>query len=351
MEVYERAPELLEVGAGLTIQPNAVTALRGIGLDSAVREGGRMQAASRLVRGDGRVLSALPLDEVYAQVGAPALGIHRATLQRLLLNALGPGPLHSGRTVTRYEAGPDGATVAFAEGGAAEGLLLVGADGLRSAVRAQLLADGEPVYRGYTTWRGVALRSAETLAEASTEYWGCGRRFGIVPIDGERVYWYATLNAPPGGVDTSRDTLRALFADWPAPVDALLEATPEEAILRADVLDRPPTRRWGAGPVTLLGDAAHPMTPNLGQGACQAIEDAVVLAQCLEGAGDRVAALRRYEDRRRKRTSGMVTAARRLGAVAQWDDPALCRLRDAAFAAIPAWATRRYLVRSWSFTL
>ena len=170
----------------------------------------------------------------------------------------------------------------------------------------------------------------------------------MVPIDGGRAYWYAAVNAPPGGTDTSRAGLRALFAGWHAPVHTLLEATPEEAILRGDVFDRPPSSAWGRGRVTLLGDAAHPMTPNLGQGACQAIEDAVVLARCLAERCDEVA-LRRYEDRRRRRANQVVISARRLGTIAQWDGKLLCRLRDAAVAAVPASAMRRSLAASWTF--
>ena len=292
VEVYERAPELLEVGAGLTLQPNALLALRAIGLEDAVRLAGHAQAAGRLLRSDGRVLAELPVQDVYRAVGAIAVGIHRGTLQSLLLDALVPVTPRCGRAAVRYEEESDRVTVHFAEGGSATGALLLGADGLRSAVRAQLLADGEPVYRGYTAWRGVAPPGAALLA-AGAESWGCGRRFGMVPIDGGRAYWYAAVNAPPGGTETSRAVLRGLFAGWHAPVHTLVEATPEEAILRGDVFDRPPSSFWGRGRVTLLGDAAHPMTPNLGQGACQAIEDAVVLARCLAERCD-AGALRRY---------------------------------------------------------
>src|SRR5262245_16752643 len=153
VEVYERAPELREVGAGLTIQPNAILALRAIGLDGPVIAAGRRLRAGRLLRVDGRVLSYIPAEEVYGRVGAPAVGIHRGTLQRVLLDALRPDRPHTGQAAVRYETRADGAKLWFADGSEAEGTLLIGADGLQSVVRKQLLADGDPVYAGYTAWR------------------------------------------------------------------------------------------------------------------------------------------------------------------------------------------------------
>ena len=132
-----------------------------------------------------------------------------------------------------------------------------------------------------------------------------------------------------------RESLLRLFGDWHAPIRELIAATPENAILRTDVLHRHPVRRWGRGRVTLLGDAAHPLTPNLGQGACLAIEDAVVLAGCLRVIPDPAAALRRYEDLRRPRTAGIARRAFHLGWIGQWQSAPLCRLRDRLVAWTP----------------
>lgn len=362
VRLFERAPEIREVGAGINIQSNAILALRRLslgdtGLNEAVIAGGRLMGWASLRTADDRVISREDMAAVGRAVGAPGVAIHRATLQHLLVDALGPGVLETGREVTGYTARPDGVTVRFRDGGTADGALLVGADGIRSAVRAQLLADGEPLYSGYVAWRGVT-SAGGAVPEETVETWGPGRRFGIVPIDGAaggRVYWYATLNTPAGGHDEPglhRETLLRLFAGWHPPIAALLEATPEEAILRNDIVHRLPVERWGEGRVTLLGDAAHPMTPNLGQGACQAIEDAVVLAHCLRDlAADPTAALRRYESRRIPRANGFVLASMRLGRLGQWENRAACWLRDHALGLVPASVTRRQLVRSLAFEL
>ncbi|HSB61484.1 MAG TPA: FAD-dependent monooxygenase, partial [Vicinamibacteria bacterium] len=322
-------------------------------LGEAVEAAGCRITAARLTRADGRMLSAVT-DEVYAAAGAPAVALHRGTLQRVLLGALpGEGP-RCGREATGYEPRPDGVTLRFADGEAAEGALLVGADGLRSAVRAQLLADGEPRYAGYTSWRGVA-GTRDGVGAAATEVWGRGRRLGLVPIDGDRTYWYATHNASADGRDNSglaRELLLRLFHGWPPPIRGVLLATPRDAILRTDIHDRPKAGRWGEGRITLLGDAAHPMTPDLGQGACQAIEDAVVLARALcesGGSGDPVPALRRYEAARAPRASAVVVASRRLGAVGQAEGIVTCRVRDALMSLAPAGLVRRQVLAAWVF--
>ena len=164
------------------------------------------------------------------------------------------------------------------------------------------------------------------------ETWGRGRRFGQWGMAGGRAYWYATAErarGPGRPAPGPQAGLLDLFRGWHAPIEALIEATEEAAILRNDVYDRPPLRRWSVGRVTLLGDAAHPMTPDLGQGACQAIEDAVILADCLAGSEDIAAALRAYESRRIPRTSRVVRESRRAGTIAQWSNPLACKFREA----------------------
>ena len=176
-----------------------------------------------------------------------------------------------------------------------------------------------------------------------SESWGRGARFGLVAIDGDRVYWFATANVAAGGRETSKRDLLARFGDWHEPIGAVVEATPDASILRTDIADREPVEDWGEGRVTLLGDAAHPMTPNLGQGGCQAIEDAVVLDLCLTAHPIVMAALRDYEDRRRARTARVVTEARRFGDIGQLENGALRALRNAAVRWTPLSATQRSL--------
>jgi 2-polyprenyl-6-methoxyphenol hydroxylase-like FAD-dependent oxidoreductase len=161
----------------------------------------------------------------------------------------------------------------------------------------------------------------------------------LFPLSQERMYWFATLNTPEGMRDTEsgrKQELLELFQTCHEPVSTVIEATEECSILRNDIYDRPPLQHWSKGRVTLLGDAAHPMTPNMGQGACQAIEDAVVLAACLKAENDVIAALRAYEARRLKRTSTIVRQSFRIGQVAQWEQPLAANARNTLVKMLPA---------------
>jgi 2-polyprenyl-6-methoxyphenol hydroxylase-like FAD-dependent oxidoreductase len=181
------------------------------------------------------------------------------------------------------------------------------------------------------------------------ETWGLGRRFGAFPIQGDRVYWFATCNTTEGESDPEdgpRSLLLSLFDGWHRPIEDLIRAADDSMILRNDIYDSDPLGEWGRGRITLVGDAAHPMTPNLGQGACQAIEDALELAACVaEGTGLEMG-LEKYEKRRIARTSPVILASRRLGRIAQIEDPLLCRLRDLALRLIPIGVTHRSLAGS-----
>lgn len=354
--VYERAAQLTTVGAGLTIQPNALIALRALGLDEHVLNAGAKLSTFGLLRMDGRALSQLPPAEgkaLLAQAGAPLVGIHRATLHQLLIEALGKDVVHLDRACVGYEQQADSVRVRFADGTQIESSLLIGADGLRSVVRQQLIGDGEPLYAGYTSWRGVTSDRCGFAADFGGELLGRGQRFGGCAIDGGRFYWFAVANAPAGEREPSTQTgkaqLIARYAGWDPRVSALIQSTPEHAILRTDIADRQPLQRWGEARVTLLGDAAHPMTPNLGQGACQAIEDAVVLAAQLQSAQSPQAGLRAYEAARRGRANGAVIAARRLGAVVQWQHPLACAFRDWLFANAPRALMKRQMLEGWTF--
>jgi 2-polyprenyl-6-methoxyphenol hydroxylase-like FAD-dependent oxidoreductase len=353
VEVYERAPEIGEVGAGITVQPNAIAALRALdaGLARAVIEAGHVPERIRILDPRGHVLSELNTLSAFEEVGAVWVALHRAALQRILYDAVGCSEVRIAAEAIGFEAGPEAVTLRLRDGSSSAGAILVGADGLRSVIRAQLLRDGAPRYAGYTTWRGVAEGFGEHRFE-TTETWGCGRRFGVVPIGDGRVYWYAALNAPASGHDAPaepRAKLSELFGGWHPPIAELLSKTAGAAIVRTDIADRRKASRWSAGRVTLLGDAAHPMTPDLGQGACQAIEDAVVLGRCLAKQPVATLALLDYDRLRRDRADHVVSAARHLGRVAQLENRFACAVRDAVVRWTPQALNRRRMLRLWSF--
>jgi 2-polyprenyl-6-methoxyphenol hydroxylase-like FAD-dependent oxidoreductase len=328
--VFERAAELREIGAGITLWANAVRALKKLDVYDAIREAGA-ELGGEIRSWRGERISEITADQLKSRLGEANLAVHRADLQSALLAALPQGTVRLGAEFVGF--GEDGAGVVarFAGGHEERGDLLLGADGIDSSVRAQLFGRSAPRYAGYAAWRGVVDAGDGLVpAEVGLNLWGRGSEFGLAGIGQGRFYWFMTRNAPEGEADDAAGRKREvldLLQGWYEPSRRAVEATEESKILRNDIYDRDPLKRWGAGRTTLLGDAAHPMTPNLGQGACQAIEDAVVLARCL--GGEVVSSLRLYEARRIPRTAEVARRSRLAGRIVQLDNPLLCRLRDA----------------------
>ena len=336
--VYEQATALEAAGAGLTLWKNALDALREFGLwerlQAAALPDDRFARLPAIWARDGELLVAADAAEMEKRFGRALAAVHRADLQETLIQGLGAEHVTLGRRCVGFQQDADGVTVYFADGGQARAGFLVGAGGLHSPVRAQLHGDRPPRYAGYTAWRAVIPFAGDRRLDGGLragESWGRGARHGRLPLTNGRVYWFATRNAPEGerAGDGEKAALLETFSGWHEPVESLIWATGEGDILRNDIYDRPPLKSWGEGRVTLLGDAAHPMTPDLGQGAAQTLEDAVVLCDCVGEHGLIPAALRAYEAQRIPRTTSIVRASRLAGAVGQWSHPAAVAARRA----------------------
>jgi 2-polyprenyl-6-methoxyphenol hydroxylase-like FAD-dependent oxidoreductase len=330
--VFERAPELTEVGAGLSLWPNGIAALDRIGLGAQVRQRSVPDMDGALRSWRGRTVVATDGAALQRLLGDVSLIIHRADLLALLRDALPASSLVTSATCTEFRDEGRSVTALFADGTRGRGDFLVGADGIHSTVRAGLFGAAPPVYAGYTAWRAITAFEHSRLRAGVSIGRGC--QFGQVPMADGRVYWFATENAPAGRPTPAageRAALLELFGDWHDPIPDLVSATDAAAILHNDIFDRSPVERWGSGRVTLLGDAAHAMTPNLGQGANQALQDAVALAAAVTdaAAGDLEPALRAYERVRLRRANAVVSASRQVGRVMQLESPLACRVRDA----------------------
>lgn len=335
VRIFERAEALQEEGAGLTLWANAVKALHRLGLEEITRSAFNL-ADGNIYSWQGERLSSLPAAKLKRRFGAGNLALHRAELREALLAEVGDNLLRLGWRCNGFEQDAEGVSVQFSNGQMVRGRALIGADGLYSAVRAQLFGQEKPRYAGYTAWRAVTPLSDEVVQVG--EYWGQGVRFGLVPLTQARFYWFATHNASEGEPDSPggrKQDVLSLFPSWSPSISAIIKATPEEAILRNDIYDRLPLSHWTQGRVTLLGDAAHPMTPNLGQGACQALEDALVLSQCLEQTENVYVALQLYQARRIPRTTQIMQRSWNLGRVGQWKHPLACKLRDLGLKYLP----------------
>ncbi len=330
--VFEQAEALREVGSGVTVWTNAVKALRKLGAEDAVLATGSIMERFEARNWRGEVLGETPFGELGRKLGAPNVIIHRAELLRGLTKLMDERSVHCHARCVGFEQNSRSVTACIADGRKAEGDLLIGADGLHSVIRTKLFGESKPRYAGYTCWRGLAQFVHEEFPTGySFETWGPGRRFSIHHCGLGRVFWYATKNLPEGmPVAEAGHQAEVLgwFREWHAPIPEVIKATDSSAILRNDIVDRRPVKRWGQDRVTLLGDAAHPTTPNLGQGACQAMEDAVVLASCLRAASDVPAALRSYEAMRMARTANITNQSWLIGKICQWENPLACWLRN-----------------------
>lgn len=334
-EVFEQAPALLDVGAAIAVWPNAMRVLQTLGLGALVLQRAGLIKQARWVNWDGRLLSNFKLPDTEA----PAVALHRADLQNILLHALPQQFVHLGKNFLSYQREPELMRADFTDGSSITCQVLIGADGIHSRTRAQALKDGPPVYRGYTVWRGItASTPASLLPSTAIEVYGRGKRFGIGPVGLGRTGWWAAANEDETAgenPDTRQQKLLDLFEGWYAPVIELIKTTPPSSIRRSSTYDRAPVGVWGEGSMTLLGDAAHPMTPNLGQGGCMAIEDAMVLASCLLKYRKPGEALRVYERLRSARTRAVTRYSLRYGILGQWESRPATWMRGKLFSMIP----------------
>jgi 2-polyprenyl-6-methoxyphenol hydroxylase-like FAD-dependent oxidoreductase len=349
VEVVEQVAAFEEVGAGLSLWPNALRALDALGLGGQVRAKAIPEAEAGIRRASGRWLSRTDTDEVARRYG-PLVMIHRADFLGALRSAVPADVLRTGVKVTEVHA-TQGAVEVVHSAGVSRANLVVGADGIRSAVRPSVWPNApRPRYAGYTAWRLVV--DPREPVTAGGETWGSGERFGIAPLPDGRVYAYAAANRPEGERSATGELaeLRDRFGGWHEPIPSLLDAASEEAVLRNDIEELPRLATYASDCVALLGDAAHAMTPDMGQGACQALEDAVTLAALLDAHPDVVSALAAYDAERRPRTQRIARRSHRIGVMAQWSSAPAVALRDAVIRATPRSSLLRSLdpVLSWA---
>jgi 2-polyprenyl-6-methoxyphenol hydroxylase-like FAD-dependent oxidoreductase len=328
--VLERAPELKEAGFGLVLTANAVAALRALGLRDGVAARGTRIRRAEIRNPRGELLTLID----YEALAWETYGMLRSEFQQAMLERVPRDWLRLGTTC--LGASEDGRVV-LEPAEVLAGDVVVGADGIRSTVRRSLFGEEPLRYGGHRAWRAATVLDDERTRDRFVEVWGVGGGFGFGPAGPGRVYWYCFEVVPEGAPtpERPREEFLRRYGGWFQPIPALIEATDPNAIEATFTYDRRPRRGWGRGRVTLLGDAAHPMKPNIGQGAAQALEDAVVIGSCLEATTDPDGALRAYERRRMRRASAVVRASRQTGRVAEVRSARAARARDAIMKALP----------------
>jgi salicylate hydroxylase/6-hydroxynicotinate 3-monooxygenase len=313
-QVYEQAPRFERIGAGIQMMPNSMKVLRTIGIENRVRAES-FQPFSHLNRDwdTGHVRRELPMPE--GLYGAPYLCMHRGTLHGALAAVLPSGIVHLDRKLAGLDQAGNQVTLTFTDGARVQADVVIGADGVHSSIREIITGPDKPIHRGRIAYRAIfpsALLKGRDIGPSRTKWWGVDRHIVIYYTRADRSEIYFVTSVPEPAEWLTRESwsakgdvkeLRAAYEGFHADVRAVLEACPD--CHKWAILERDPLPRWSEGRVVLLGDACHPMTPYMAQGAATAIEDSAILARCLqEVEGDDIeGAFRRYEATRKPRTS------------------------------------------------
>ncbi len=343
--IYEAAPALEPVGAGIMIANNAMQAFRMWGIADEAGGLGNRISVMNLTRPDLTPIASNDLGWFEERSGLYNIAIHRADLHRVLVNAVGVEHIVLNKRLKTISQTESVYELSFEDGTVAGGAYLIGADGLRSRVRSALFGNGELRDAGQNCWRGVTdFELPECYHHQLNEAWGKGKRFGFVRLNDRQVYWYLLIDQDLAGMASD---IFPFLKDFHPLVAEIIKATPSSGWIAAPIFDLNPMQQWSAGRACLIGDAAHATTPNLGQGACQAIEDAYALGELVK----RVSldeAIRRYPAVRMPKAHYIVDMSWRLGKVAHARNPLMIGLRNLIMKATPARVNQRQLEKIFS---
>jgi 2-polyprenyl-6-methoxyphenol hydroxylase-like FAD-dependent oxidoreductase len=341
--IFEKKDEFKEVGAAISVFPNALRVYQKIGiLNEVLKLSGEFKEVFLKTK-EGVVLSTSK-----PQYELPTICMHRVDLHDLLLEKT-EAALYTNHALVNCEEEENGKVKVYFKNGVFKTFdAVIGADGLHSKVREIIKNDGKPIFRGYNIWRGVC-ESTVDIGYGSETY-GEGKRVGIVPIKDGKFGWWATFNEDflkddePEG---AKAKLRRLFGDWHFPIPELIENT--DHILKNSLCDREPSKGWSKGKTVLLGDAAHPTTPNLGQGACMAIEGAYILSECINKYDLSEKAFKKYESLHFKRAKEITETSLLMGKMGQIENAALIKMRNFLFKSMPDSVSMKMIDKYFSY--
>lgn len=336
-DIYEAATELKGIGAGFGLAANAMQALSTLGLQAEVLQLGHLLPDYNILDQRGDVLISPDTARLSRQYRQSNFAIHRADLHQFLLSKIPSTQLHLGKRAIRLKQNANGSTVTFEDGSSIDAEYFIIADGVKSSLRQQLDPTSTPRYSGYTCWRGT-LDNTHIQLKKGTETWGARGRFGMTPLANNCIYWYACVNTEANSTVHKNWSIHDLylhFAAYHASIPEIILSTQEERLIWNDIIDIKPLKKFAFGSILLIGDAAHATTPNMGQGACQALEDAAVLVDELKKEKNIQMAFLNFEKRRLKRTRYITETSWMIGKVAQWENPFLVKTRNILMKNLP----------------
>lgn len=340
--VYEANKSIKGIGAGLGLASNAIHALQYLDLDSGISKIGTKVTASHIRNSFGKTI-AIADATLVSDIDNQNFAVHRADLHEYLTSHLEANEIISNKRLINITQSQEEVFVEFSDGTSDTAEFLIASDGVGSIVRQKLLPLSKPRYAGYTCWRAIIKNPGMVLTD-STETWGKEGRFGYVSLPNDLIYWYACINTKSR--DCKQYTIKDLsenFKNYYQPIPTILAETKDKDLIQNDIIDIKPIDQFCFDRILLIGDAAHATTPNMGQGACMALEDVAVLTYELKKNKDCKIAFKQFERKRLKRTSFIIKTSRKMGVVAQFENSILIRIRNFIFSNMPKAFVRRQM--------
>lgn len=336
--VYEQATTFEPLGAGIGIGSNAMLALSKLGVSQSILKEGMPLHKQQFLNEQMQVMNTIDFSLLKERFGEETIAIQRANLHQALFEAIDPHYFHFNKKVTHFTQSDAQVTLHFHDASLENVDYVIAADGIHSIFRQTLLPESKPRYAGYTCWRGITKNTGTVPLHLSREAWSTFGRFGWAPLHNGDVYWFACINAPENDEyfnSFTKHNVAHYFARYSGEIKQLIAETDDAYFLHHDIYDLKPLSSYLHNRIVLLGDAAHATTPNMGQGAGQAIEDAYELMVALENHQATTHAFSQYNKRRLDKTKKVINLSRQIGWAAQWDNPFLVKARNSIFPYVP----------------
>ena len=339
--IFEQTKKMKPAGAGIILAQNAMHVYERLGLRKEIEYHGTELSAMNITRADLSLLSITDLSAFEKKFHVKSIAIHRGTLQQILINALQNTPIKLHHSLNRIRPCKSGYELIFAYQKPIQSSTIIGADGIGSMVRQHLFPNSTIRPANQICWRGIAhIELPEPFQHQLHEAWGMGTRFGFVTIASNKVYWYALKSFKPKHKAHTLPNMETYFQKYHPIIKRIISTTAKEQIHTAEIAELKPINAWYKQRICLIGDAAHAMTPNLGQGACQAIEDAYFLSAYL-AKYEPPKAFEKFQKRRLQKAHKVARLSRRIGNVGHISSPILADLRNLMMRLTPASVNRK----------
>jgi 2-polyprenyl-6-methoxyphenol hydroxylase-like FAD-dependent oxidoreductase len=338
VNIFESSTEIKPVGAGIILANNAMQVFQKLGLQDKIEKAGNKISYIKITDAQLNNISVVDLTDYEKKYGVHNIAIHRGELQKILANEIGYDNIHLSKRLTKIER-TELYKLTFEDNSTIKSKIIIGADGIKSVVRNQLFEDGILRNAKQKCWRGVCeMELPQKYHYELNEAWGKGKRFGFVKISETKVYWYALANSKTE--QSVEVNLLELFNGFHSDILNIISATVKGKIIVSDIIDLKPITKWQNENVCLIGDAAHATTPNLGQGACQAIEDAYILGKLIDIGISIENTFKEYENLRRKKAHMIVNTSWNVGKLAHIENDFGIGLRNFVMRNIPKSANK-----------